>query len=621
MNAAASGLAGTPTVVLYASTEHDTEPTGSRLIKLGTLEPTMRTDWELLLRENPNLVADLASALAVAVRIDPLDAPTSSEDASCPSHYTGERTSDADPEAAQEPASQQRTSRTTGKRSQSSGGKRARRSSNRAVEDTARFETTPNLGRAWLSMVRSSQGSRHPITEETQGTQEQTSHETGNQSQGTFTESHTEDPDPNTETERKRKSDQIFPPSDPPPSPHAESGHFSTNARSNRLRPEYTPTPQYMNEEHACPFWGRHFSRTAHPEGSAKVTPFPCGTCDQCREYKKFDRSERYWASEPSPTVTVLTVEFADIESADQFAKLPAHRSRIPSIRKHVGFQQSDGWVLDEPCMVRILWDAVATDKQQKAILRHANKSKATAVALDVRPVSASEFKDWLPDQSTIVLDSGKKVYASRFSSGWAQEQKPPDDWRNGFTRRVIEEDKTKWSSRPIQAKRAKELRASWIHHYKRARMLLLHPLEHQHAEDQQLAEQEAQARLERTRYVNTQDWLRRWKTFAPLHIELTRDFIEAYLRGENPDVRGWQKITLGPKALPVEVARWLNGEREPEPAILLAADWLGYNTPLEPYIDADFLRELTASLSPLEFRETSKAGYAPSDIPERMAA
>lgn len=466
-------------------------------------------------------------------------------------------------------------------------------------------------------MVRSGQGSQHQITEESQGTEKQTSHGNGNQSHGRFTKSHTRGSDQDPETEQKEKSERISHRTvpTPPPSSHAESAHFPVEAHSNRLRPEYMPTPQYMNDEHACPFWGRHAARAAHPEGRAKFTPFPCGTCDWCREYKKFDRAKQYWASKPSPTSTILTVEFADIESADRFAKLPAHRSRIPGIRKHIGFQQSDGWALDEPCLVRILWDTVATSKQQKAILRHANKSNATAVNLDIRPVSESQFKDWLPDHSTIILDNGKRVYASRFSSGWAQEMKLPDDWRNGLTRRVTEEDEKKWMSKPIQGKRAKALRNSWIHHYKMSRNPLLPP------EEKQQAEQEAQARLERARYVSAMDWLHRWGTLQPLHIEATREFIEAYLREENPDVRQWQKITRGPKALPVEVARWLNGEREPEPAILLAADWLGYNTPLEPYIDADFLRELTDSLPPFELRMTAKSGSAPSDVPERMAA
>ena len=229
-------------------------------------------------------------------------------------------------------------------------------------------------------------------------------------------------------------------------------------------------------------------------------------------------------------------VHFLSAHYTDRFAKLPGHRSRIPGIRKHIGFQQADGWALDEPCLVRILWDTVATDKQQKAILRHANKSGATAVNLDIRPVSKSQFRDWLPDLFTIVSDNGKRIHASRFSSGWAQEMKLPDDWRNGLTRRVTEKDEQKWTSRPFQGKRAKAIRESWIHYYKMSRNPLLP------REERQKLEQAAQARLERARYLNTMDWLHRWEILKPLHIEATREYVEAYLRGENPDVREWQK-------------------------------------------------------------------------------
>ena len=52
-----------------------------------------------------------------------------------------------------------------------------------------------------------------------------------------------------------------------------------------------------------------------------------------------------------------------------------------------------------------------------------------------------------------------------------------------------------------------------------------------------------------------------------------------------------------------VEVARWLKGEREPEPAIMMVAARLGYiaEGPV-PTIDPAFLSELTATLPPLEF-------------------
>ena len=114
---------------------------------------------------------------------------------------------------------------------------------------------------------------------------------------------------------------------------------------------------------------------------------------------------------------------------------------------------------------------------------------------------------------------------------------------------------------------------------------------------------EDAQRRLERARYVEFMDWLHRWEALQPNHIIRSKEFIDAYVRGEKPSAREWQEETLGPKGLVVEVARWLKGEREPAPAIRMVAERLAYIAAgPEPAIDPAFLAELTATLPPLEF-------------------
>ena len=107
---------------------------------------------------------------------------------------------------------------------------------------------------------------------------------------------------------------------------------------------------------------------------------------------------------------------------------------------------------------------------------------------------------------------------------------------------------------------------------------------------------------LERARYVNTMDWIARWETLELKHIDATQGFINAYLLEKKPSVTDWQQITSGPKPLVVETARWLNGERNPEPAIRMVAERMGYIAAgPKPTIDQAFLAELTYTLPALE--------------------
>ena len=587
MSVSASGSSAAPTIYLYAGNEDTTPPAGGYVLRLGSLEPAELTEWKRLLEKNPELIADLASALAVTIQTVTSGALTSGEFATTAFTRGAETTG-----VAPEPAPKQRKGSKTNKR-RSGISKRARRPS--TVND-AGSSAPPSLRQTWLSMVTSSQTTRHQITGESQKTVAQSPSGIGNQFPDECAKSLIEQHGPDFEQEQKGKSDQI---ANTTKCVYGESVQFSNEAHTNRPGLEYTRTPQHKSQEHACPHLGHSAARTAQPEGRDKVTPFPCGTCGQCIDFKKLERSNQYRSSGPLPLLTMLTCAFPTIGAADRFAKLPAHRTRIPGIRKHVGLWQPDEWVFDDRCLVRILWDAEATEKQQRTIKRHANKSGATNVDLDIRPVSELVFRDWLPDRFTIPLPDGTRINASRFSNGWAQEMKLPNDWRGGLTRTFAGKPGKQLISIAMLTERAKATKDSWVAWYKYSRDSSLR------SELRWKAEQEAQTRLERARYVNIMDWLHRWEVLQPFHLDTTREFIESYLCRENPDVRDWQHTTQGPKALAVEVARWLNGEREPEPAILLAAERLGFITPLQPYIDVKFLLELINTLPPFELQKS----------------
>lgn len=105
---------------------------------------------------------------------------------------------------------------------------------------------------------------------------------------------------------------------------------------------------------------------------------------------------------------------------------------------------------------------------------------------------------------------------------------------------------------------------------------------------------------LERARYINAMDWLQRWMELYEenSNLDASQAFISEYLAGRSPDVKEWQKKTRGSKHMIVETARWLNGERDPEPATMLVAEVLQFRERSgEPHIDTDFLNELMLDL------------------------
>ena len=130
----------------------------------------------------------------------------------------------------------------------------------------------------------------------------------------------------------------------------------------------------------------------------------------------------------------------------------------------------------------------------------------------------------------------------------------------------------------------------------------------------------EAKRRLERARYINAMDWLTRWMELYEenSNLDASEAFINEYLAGRKPDVNAWQQQTHGSRHMIIETARWLNGERDPEPATMLVAEGLGLrNRSVEPHIDTDFLNRLT--LHSARHRIADRVGELSAVAPARV--
>ena len=352
------------------------------------------------------------------------------------------------------------------------------------------------------------------------------------------------------------------------------------------------PHPQYLLPAYECLDRGRRYNAIANPEGRNIGIPTPCRKCAACLAYRKYKKFEQWQASRQALTSTILVAMFATPDDAAEFAGKKGILSRSEHIRSFTILRQVDKFGPTEPCWVRIIWDANATDKQIRTARRRARKSGGQRLNTTRDQASEDQFLEWIPDvftlkgEITATRPTGE-IKVCRFSNNCAKPLVVPHDWREGLSenRRAPGSGGRPRELRPIP--RGQAIRNSW------RPMYLAQP-----------ESPEANRRLERARYVNAMDWLYRWMTKDEemSNLDASQAFINAYLQGRNPDVRGWQQITHGPRPLVVETARWLNGERDPEPATMFTAEALGFRPQSgQPHIDTDFLNELMLNLPPFE--------------------
>ena len=366
-----------------------------------------------------------------------------------------------------------------------------------------------------------------------------------------------------------------------------ESGH-ATNDQGQRTVPRhFVLTPQYELPAYACPESGRRYTRTTHPGNTTGIVPLSCGKCEKCIAYRKYGKAQQYFIGRRSDTATTLVALFPNPFDAGEFASRKAHDRRIPGILRFSILKQSAPFGPDKPCEARIIWDGVANADQLDEVVEHAVSNHGINITTEILPVSEEQFLNWLPNhfsiRTTELRKDGKQrsVNACRFSNGWPQPVKMPSDWRGGrSTSGRIPYNRPR-PAEPSQDPRGRLISSSWRPQF-----------------EDNPDNPEAVRALERARYVNIVDWLTHWETVEFTYIEACRQYIDLYLAGGEPSIRAWQDQTQGPRPLVVQTARWLRGQRQPEPAVVMISERLGYTQAgPEPAIDPEHLTELTSQL------------------------
>ncbi len=371
----------------------------------------------------------------------------------------------------------------------------------------------------------------------------------------------------------------------------------------------FTPTPRAKLPQHSCSNMGHRYIQAAQPEGRDSLRPGSCDKCDGCIEARRHEKMEQYGASKPSPVSTVLECEFPTFFKANNFATLDKHKTWIREARRCTLFDAIQQYDLRQPWIVRVILDSPASAEVRDAIEQHAINSGARNVSVTVKPVSPEQFKEWVPHQFSMHKVGRSFFILCRFSNGWAQKQKTPSDNRSGQTEILRAHHSGTEKPEPVENERAKAITKSWKPTYFMSMDKNLPP------EKRRELRKQARRELERARHVAFMDWIQRWEKLQPEYIDLSRKFIDDYLRGEKPSPREWQDQTRGPRELVVETARWLNGTRDVESALVMVAQRLGCIPEGEhPAVDGEYLMELIRTLPPLEFYDEP---YSMDSFPE----
>lgn len=366
-----------------------------------------------------------------------------------------------------------------------------------------------------------------------------------------------------------------------------ESGHTANHQGQRAVPKHFVPTPQYELTDYACPESGRRFTQTAHPGNDSATVPIPYSKCEKCVAYRKYKKAQQYFRGRRSAIATTLVAVFPNPIDAGDFASRKAHDRRIPGILRFSILKQSEPFGPDQPCEARIIWDGVANADQLGEAVQHAKDNGGVNITTDILPVFEEQFLNWLPNHFSIGTTEQRKdgkpksVYTCRFSNGWPQPVGMPSDWRGGRSVGIRIPHGRPRRTQPRQDERGRRISSSW-----RPKFL------------QDPDDPEAIRALHRARYVNIMDWITHWETTEFDNIQATQYYIEQYRAGQQLSIRNWQNKTHGPTPLVIETARWLRGQRQPEPAIVMVSERLGFTQPGPvPAIDSQYLAELTSQL------------------------
>ena len=355
----------------------------------------------------------------------------------------------------------------------------------------------------------------------------------------------------------------------------------------------FVPPPRNSRPEWFCLEIGLQYNQTTQPAGAVKKFPYACKKCENCIRYQIYAKAVKYVQSLPGPLQTILAFTALDPTAARTFASNRQHSRRLPGGRRYSQLSQEgvpedmDGSNL--PCDGYLLWDGEMDHNTLKMIERHAKDQGLYNVNAYVTEVDENKFQEWLPNRLRLVGRDGEKIDATHFVRGWAKETKPEKDGRARVKYVPI-------GGAPVtqcsQNERGQVISNSWRPHFGFQWDPTLTP-------DERKAERDRSIHLlHRARYVNYLDWL---YCMSPRTLERTKLGIEMSLKGEKPNLKHWRTFANAPQELIEETAKWLMGKRDPEPAITLVAERLGFISMWrELHIAPDFLAELTDKLQPL---------------------
>ncbi len=353
---------------------------------------------------------------------------------------------------------------------------------------------------------------------------------------------------------------------------------------------------QAAKDEWRCSRFGRNVITIAHPGGATKTIPKTCNECEGCIRYRLDLKVLRYLASNPAELQTVLQFTAPNPFEGWKFRKNAQHNRRATTRRislLHQNYLEADEDGSEMPTHGILIWDGPMAEDKCEAIKKHADDNGMYNVRVDVIPLDGDTLREMMPNGLTIIREGGNTVETCRLVRGWAKERKLERNWLDGEqkTERIPEYGEP--ITRVQMSERAKAIEASWKPRFEFERDIYLTP------EEKQAKRAEAMPYLHRARYVGTKDWL---DTESGRALKAMRRCIEAIRNGEQSPIRFWRIVSKAPLELVEETGKFLSGQREPEPAILLIAERLGFISPQEePHIDPAFLSELTDRLPPLE--------------------
>ncbi|MCY4560256.1 MAG: hypothetical protein OXF79_28645 [Chloroflexi bacterium] len=571
MAQATAGLAGNEPIALYAGIGDHTQPQDLRLVPLDSLDGPALEQLLAPLLENPAFAEMLANFGTGDVKAQAPDEARPEEKLESPvsdmenTMVTDDVTNQDQPEA-NHGAQQNTQTATTGKNRQDGGASSRNRASKKANASQETAFSSP--GTKATKKKETTKESNPPAKKSA----------TKGKTKPQNVDIRCTEPPPTKDEQRNT----TFPANDP-------EFPYSINL-------EFTPPSQASNPDWHCEKLGWYYNLLAQPASNGKRVPLPCMKCPGCIRYELSLKSLQYGEGAPAQLQTVMEFKARTANKARKFTGNRQHARRLPGARR-VSFLDQKNLRNDEDgtrksCQGVLIWDGPIPEQTRNQMEKHAHKNKMTHVKIYVMAVGDTKLQQLLPTRLRL---PGQTINTCHFSAGWAKKRVLFSDWRDGLCRVVGIADGGDPVTEFWQPLRAQRVEESWEPRFAFEWDNDLTP------EEREWERQWAMPYLHRARYVNFLDW---FFSMSGRALEMTRACINGILNGGDPNLEALRKWTKAPKQMVLETAAFLMGERDPEPALTLAAERLGFismleNTP-DRHINSEFLAELTDKLPQL---------------------